>query len=213
MQAFRDLTEQLISRSWRGAAADLRIERLCIDANDGSAYDVVCDFCRASAHPHIMPWRSRGVGAADKPFSEYHKNPGDKVGLNWRIPAAHGRKAVRTFTADVNFWKTFVKHRIQTRVGDAGCLTLPGKSYLENQLLVDHLLCEYGVQTEGRGRKLEEWRVRNPKNQENHWWDGLVACAAQASACGCALGGMEIATAERKAFNVASASVLAALGG
>lgn len=213
MQAFRDLTEHLFSRSWKGGSADLRIERLAIDANDGSAFDTVCDFCRASSWPHVTPWRSRGVGAGDKPFGEYHRNPGDKIGLNWRIPAARGRKSIRAFMADVNFWKTFVKHRLQTRVGDSGCLTLPGAGYAENRLLADHLLCEYGIQTEGRGRRLEEWRVRNPKNQENHWWDGLVACAAQASACGCALGGMTAEQADRKQFSVAGQDVLSALGG
>jgi len=90
---------------------------------------------------------------------------------------------------------------------------LPGKSYAENRLLVDHLLCEYGVQTEGRGRKLEEWRVRNPKNQENHWFDGLVACAAMASACGGAIGEKGLGKKEAKGFAVAGAEVLAAIGG
>jgi hypothetical protein len=39
------------------------------------------------------------------------------------------------------------------------------------------------VATEGRGRKLEEWRVRADRS-DNHWWDCLVGCAVAASVAG-----------------------------
>ena len=59
-------------------------------------------------------------------------------------------------------------------------------------LLAEHLTAEYRVKTEGRGRKVEEWKMR-PEGRDNHWWDGLVGCAVGASMCGCILAGTDLA--------------------
>lgn len=45
------------------------------------------------------------------------------------------------------------------------------------------LLSEFRVQTAGRGRKPEEWKMR-PGKTENHLFDVLVGCAVAASVCG-----------------------------
>ncbi|MBI2191965.1 MAG: hypothetical protein HYU36_08275 [Planctomycetes bacterium] len=39
---------------------------------------------------------------------------------------------------------------------------------------------EYRVKTEGRGRVVDEWRLR-PEAQDNHWLACLVGCAVAAS--------------------------------
>jgi hypothetical protein len=39
------------------------------------------------------------------------------------------------------------------------------------------------VKTEGRGRTVDEWKLR-PEASDNHWWDGLVGCAVAASMLG-----------------------------
>jgi len=67
-----------------------------VDANWGSSTDVVYQFCRQSEHAAIMmPSHGRFVGASSLPFSEYNRNRGDRMGLNWRIPNVAGRRAVR----------------------------------------------------------------------------------------------------------------------
>ncbi len=43
----------------------------------------------------IIPSHGRFVGASSLPFSEYRRRPGDRVGLNWRIPNVHGKRAIR----------------------------------------------------------------------------------------------------------------------
>ena len=85
------LTIDFLGRDWRrDDGAMLRIERCLIDANWGSSTDVVYQFCRQSAHAGIvMPSHGRFVGASSQPFSEYKRRPGDRIGLNWRIPSVH----------------------------------------------------------------------------------------------------------------------------
>jgi hypothetical protein len=44
------------------------------------------------------------------------------------------------------------------------------------------------VKTEGRGRKVDEWKMR-PDANDNHWWDCVVGSAVAASMSGCVLAG------------------------
>ena len=58
-------------------------------------------------------------------------------------------------------------------------------------LFAEHLTAEYRVKTEGRGWRVEEWKMR-PEAHDNHWWDGLVGCTVAASMCGsCVLAGTD----------------------
>jgi hypothetical protein len=182
----------------------LRIERCLVDANWGSSTDVVYQFCRQSAHAGIvMPSHGRFVGASSQPFSEYKRRPGDRIGHNWRIPNVHGKRAVRHVVFDTNFWKSFVHARLAVAMGDRGCLSLFGESGNQHRLLAEHLTSEYRVKTEGRGRTVDEWKLR-PERADNHWFDGLVGCAVAASMQGCALPGAEgvvVARRERVSFS------------
>ncbi len=182
------LTNLLLSRDWRredGAA--LRVERCLIDANWGSSTDVVYQFCRQSAHAAIvMPSHGRFVGASSQPFSEYRRRPGDRVGHNWRVPNVQGKRAIRHVVFDTNYWKTFVHARLATPMGDRGCLSLFGDKADSHRLLAEHLTAEFRIRTEGRGRTVDEWKLR-PERGDNHWFDGLVGCAVTASLQGASL--------------------------
>jgi len=59
-----------------------------------------------------------------------------------------------------------------------------------HRLLAEHLTAEYRVKTEGRGRVVDEWRLR-PEAQDNHWLDCLVGCAVAASIQGAILPGTD----------------------
>jgi len=183
------LTGDYLSREWRrddGAA--MRIERCLIDANWGQSTDVVYQFCRQSAHASIvMPSHGRFVGASSIPFSEYKRKRGDRVGHHWRIPNVQGRRQVRHLLVDTNYWKSFVHARLAVAMGDKGCLSLFGK--YDHRLFADHVTAEYRVKTEGRGRTVDEWKLR-AGHPDNHWLDCLVGCAAAASVCGVNLPGM-----------------------
>ena len=192
------LTGELLSREWRrDDGAMLRIERCLIDANWGASTEVIYQFCRQTPHaPIVMPSHGRYVGASSIPFSEYKRKRGDRVGLHWRIPNVQGRRAVRYVLFDSNWWKTFVHARLAVPMGDAGCLSLFGRKPDAHRLLADHLTAEYRVRTEGRGRTVDEWKLRvagagGGTSGDNHWLDCLVGCAVAASMQGAVLFGTQ----------------------
>ena len=61
---------------------------------------------------------------------------------------------------DTNFWKLFVASRLLTSQGDRGAMTLFGRSSADHLLFSEHLTAEYRVKTEGRGRRVDEWKMR-----------------------------------------------------
>jgi len=175
----------------RGDGAVLRVERCLVDANWGQSTDVVYQFCRQSKFASVlMPSHGRYVGASSRPFSEYRRKPGDRVGHNWRVPNVHGRRQVRHVIYDTNYWKSFVHSRLAVPMGDRGCLSLFGAKPQRHRLFAEHLTAEYRVQTQGRGRTVDEWKLR-PSATENHWLDCLVGCAVAASMQGVVLPGTE----------------------
>ncbi|GIV04152.1 MAG: hypothetical protein KatS3mg015_2982 [Fimbriimonadales bacterium] len=186
------LTKDYLGREWRrDDGAMLRIERCLIDANWGSSTDIVYQFCRQSVHASVvMPSHGRFVGASSQPFSEYKRKPGDRIGLNWRMPNVQGKRAVRHAVYDTNYWKSFVHARLAVPMGERGCLSLFGDKPEQHRLFADHLTAEYRVKTEGRGRTVDEWKLR-PERADNHWLDCLVGCAVAASMQGVVLPGTD----------------------
>jgi hypothetical protein len=68
-------------------------------------------------------------------------------------------------------------------------MTLYGDDPNEHTMFCEHVAAsEYWVETEGRGRKLHEWKVR-PERPDNHWFDCLVAATVAANMCGCNVAG------------------------
>ena len=152
---------------------------------------MVYQFCRQSEHAALLlPSHGRFVGAASVPFVEYKRHRGDRVGHNWRIPSVQGRRAVRHVLFDSNYWKSFIHARLAVPMGDRGCLSLFGRDPEVHRLLAEHLTAEYRVKTEGRGRVVDEWKLR-PEAVENHWLDCLVGCAVAASIQGAVLPGTD----------------------
>ncbi|MEZ6064037.1 MAG: terminase gpA endonuclease subunit [Planctomycetaceae bacterium] len=144
------LTADRLSRNWRrDDGAELRIDRCLIDANWGSSTDVVYQFCRQSKHARtVLPSHGRFVGASSRPFSEYKRKQGERVGLNGRMTNASGKRAVRHVIYDTNYWKSFVQSRLVVAQGDPGCLSLFGTSAEMHRMFAEHLTAEYCVKTE-----------------------------------------------------------------
>lgn len=182
------LTSSYLSRQWRrDDGAYLTIERCLIDANWGQSTDVVYKFCRQSSHTAVLlPSHGKFVGASSIPFSEYVKKRGDRVGHHWRIPCMINRRAIRHVLIDTNYWKSFIQTRLSVSMGDPGCLSLFGKASRSHQLFSEHLTAEYCIRTEGRGRIVDEWKIR-AGSPDNHWLDCIVGCAVGASIQGAVL--------------------------
>ena len=67
----------------------------------------------------------------------------DRVGLNWRIPNVHGKRAIRHVVYDTNWWKSFINARLRVAMGDRGCLSLFGTNAETHRMLSEHLTSEY----------------------------------------------------------------------
>ena len=186
--ALTALTDDLLGREWeREDGAMMKIERALIDANWGQSTEVVYEFCRESKFAGIvLPSHGRYVGASSKPMTEYRKQPGDRLGFNWMMPSVIKKRAVRHVIFDSNFWKSFVHARLAVPTGDHGSLTLYGRVPGIHQLLAEHLTAEYRVKTSGRGRTVDEWKLK-PEHHDNHWLDCLAGCAVCGSMLGCTL--------------------------
>lgn len=186
--ALEALTGELAAREWRREdGATLRAERIMIDANWGESTDVVYQFCRQSPHAAVLtPSHGRFVGATSRPFAEYHRKPGDRAGLNWRMPNVQGRRSVRYAIFDANAWKTFVRSRLQTPIGGKGCLALFGTEAEVHRLLADHLVAETPVEVEAKGRRVVEWKQKVTR-PDNHYLDCLVGAHVAASIQGVGL--------------------------
>ncbi|MDW8244735.1 MAG: hypothetical protein RMJ88_16125, partial [Thermogemmata sp.] len=152
---------------------------------------MVYQFCRQSAHAGIvLPSHGRFVGASSQPFSEYQRRPGDRVGLNWRMPNVQGKRAVRHVVYDTNYWKSFIYARRAVPISERGGLSLFGDKLQMHRLFAEHLTAEYRVKTEARCRTVDEWKPR-PERGDNPWFDGLVGCAVAASIQGVVLPGTD----------------------
>ena len=186
--ALNALTEDYLGREWeREDGAMLKIERAMVDANWGQSTDVVYEFCRRSPYAGILlPSHGRYVGASSKPMTEYRKQPGDRLGFNWMMPSVTGKRAIRHVIYDTNYWKSFIHARLAVPTGDKGSLTLYGRIPGVHQLLAEHLTAEYRVKTQGRGRTVDEWKLK-PQRSDNHWLDCIAGCAVCGSMLGAAL--------------------------
>ena len=186
--ALTELVDDMLSREWeREDGAMLKIERAMIDANWGSSTDIVYQFCRQSQWGGVIyPAHGRYVGASSKPMTEYRKQPGDRLGFNWMMPNVAGKRAIRHVIFDSNFWKSFIHARLAVPMGDKSCLSFYGRHPALHQLIAEHLTAEYRVKTVGRGRTVDEWKIR-PERNDNHWLDCIAGCAVCASMLGCTM--------------------------
>ena len=184
--ALGELVKEIANmRICREDGSVIHVEKILIDSGYETA--AVYDFCRRSEHASlVLPYKGIGIGAANKPMSEYPNKKGDKSGLGWRVPAkpAGVRTGVRLVLGDPNMWKSKAAIGLCKSVHERGSITLYGKPPSPmHDLFFDHLMGEFKVATNGRGRDVEEWRLK-PGKPDNHLLDGLYMAMIGASMCG-----------------------------
>lgn len=192
LAAMNAVAEDLCSREWiRDDSTRLKIERFLYDANWGESTDVVYQFARQCVHSSVIfPSHGIYVGAAQAPINDRKPKPGERRGPNWRIPPLSVGRPVRHVLFDSNFWKSFVHKRLATQIGDNGSLSLWRTPAAKHRMWAEHLTAEYRVQTQGLGRKVDEWKIR-PSRPDNHYFDCIVGCAVGASIQGVRLAALQ----------------------
>jgi hypothetical protein len=189
-KALDELTTTLCERRWtRDDGADLSINRLFIDAQWGRMRDVVYTFCRESNQRGVvMPSHGKFVGASTDPLnarSTANRKSGRLIGQHWRVEKAKDAPN-RYCLYDTNHWKSFVHERLATDPAESASLTLYRADPREHKLFASHLKAEYPVRVEGKGRVVDEWKVK-PDRMDNDWFDCLVGATVAASEQGCVM--------------------------
>ncbi len=194
------LCEKMLAVEWlRDDGTAMRIDRCLIDANWGDSTPVVYQFCRQSPHAAALrPSHGRGITASSRPLNApgNKRKKGERIGLNWR--EAHGQdRSVRHIIYDTNFFKSFLYARLAVALGDPGCLSLFGRKPETHRMLAEHVTAEIPVRTEGRGRRVDEWKLK-PGGPDNHLLDVLVGNAVAASLEGVSLPSTQAAAPRRR---------------
>jgi hypothetical protein len=185
------LCQELLAKEWKQEGEQQRqISRCLIDANWAQSTELVYQYCRQSPYSSILiPSHGKAIRAGNLPMGDWHKHPGDKVGLNWTIPARI-KRSMKRIIYDTNFWKSFLQARLAASFGELGNLSLWGNTPKTHQLFSEHLVSEYKVKTEARGRIVEEWELKATR-PDNHWLDCLTGCCVAASVEGSVLAAQE----------------------
>jgi len=198
-RALGELVEGLCSRTWnREDGAELSISRLLIDANWGKSTDPIYQFVRGSKFRTVLfPSHGKYVGASTEPLNaRYIKAAkGKRIGTHWRIDKSNA-SPVRYVLFDSNYWKSFLHSRLSSELGSPGSLSLWQDAPRNHANFAKHIRAEYPVRTAGRGRQVDEWKIR-PKRPDNHWLDCAAGCCVAASIEGAALPGQKPAKQSR----------------
>lgn len=164
---------------------DVTVDLCLVDAGWGQMSELIHRWCRET--PYAATVRaSKGayVGAAKTPFSEWRRQPSDRMGTGWRLRNAGGNLG-RLVTFDANYWKSFIAERIRTEMGGTGSLTVFGANPAAHRLFADHLAAEHPVRVSAGGRTVDEWQL-NLGRPDNDYLDCVVGCAVAASVLGLA---------------------------
>ncbi len=191
-KALKNLTEDLCGRAWiRDDQLEMTMNVMMIDANWHDSTATVYQFCRTSDYRNqLKPCHGKYYGASTIPMNERTRKKGDRVGHNWFIPNPKGKRVIRYVLYDTNAWKLYMHQRFQVGLGGEGCLSLFGTDAKRHKAFGEQISSEYTVLTEGRGRKVLEFKL-DPKNPDNHWLDCVVGCCVGACISGVIIKGID----------------------
>lgn len=178
------LSQKLFSRRYvREDGIELPLSLVPSDSGWGQHSKTVYDFCKASPHKASMhPSKGKGIGPAQKPLSEYRREPGDQIGEAWLLAKLESSPGQRLLTIDTNYWKTKVHRALLAPVGAVGCLSFWGKDKMRHEQIADHLTSEAPIETFGQGRRIDVWKTL--ARGDNHLFDCVVGAYAAAAVKG-----------------------------
>lgn len=162
-------------------------ERILVDAAWGLSTTTVCQFCR-EVGGGWFPSFGRSITAEKKPFHEYRRMPGQRIGETFLV-SRRGKTNQLQFEVDTNLSKTRLRNRLRLSRGEPGSLTVFGRpeNAIAHKVLADQLCSEYSVTTTGKYRDVCVWSLR-PGASDNHLLDTTSNALAALEDLGVGLG-------------------------
>lgn len=182
----RDLKDHLESIRWiREDGAEFDFDLILADARYET--DTVKKFCRESGKTWL-PAMGFGVKASNKPWDQLAVKEGDTSGHHWQYRAPNIGPPLMYLRIDANYWKTQVHALLKARENSDAYLTLYEAESYEHLMTAEHCRAEYPTDTEGHGRKLQEWNPMPGRSEtRNDRFDNLTGVLAGLSYLGCRL--------------------------
>lgn len=165
----------------RTDGAEMKVERGGVDAR-WLPDEVERAIIESGCSNNWFPYYGVGIGAKNKPLSQWTKKRGVQFGKNWLIQKPD-RKLLRSIFSDVNYWKSQMHQGLSVPQTHTQAVVFFAGATSQHQLLADHLSSERAARVKSKERIVDEWEL--PSNRpDNHWWDTLIGCAVLASICG-----------------------------
>lgn len=199
------LSEAILSKEFqREDGVRLTVSRMLIDSGDGGVSEQIYEQIRASTRKtQLYPSKGRPVLATQTQWTDFEQRAGEELSREYHylLRPTKGSKTLRVLQIDTNWWKSFVTARLETAIGDPGCLSIAGEQR-DNTQLAAQILAEYRVRRRtSTGKPVDEWRPR-PGQSDNHLFDCLVGCAVAAAKEGIRLSELQSVAEERRVVKI-----------
>lgn len=178
------LTGNLFGRTYRrGDGAEMRLDRMGVDARWGFSTRVVRRFCRETTHAgRIHPMMGQYIGKDSRPWHRWTHTKGDKLGVHCRLQAPpKNTQGVRELLVDTNWWKSFAAERLVTNIGSDKSIVLFHAQPHIHRMFAEHCAAEEPRLEEGKsGNRVIEWK-QSHGGLDNDYWDCLIGNCVLAS--------------------------------
>lgn len=167
---------------------EMRPSRILVDCAWGASTQPAMRFCRELGDGIWLPSFGRGITADKKPFSDYRRQAGMKIGPFW-LRTRHVKTLQPIVEVDTNSSKSIARQKIFAPL--PGGITVFGRpeNAVAHRCLAEQLSSEYSVRTSGRYRDVDVWAMY--PGRDNHYWDCLCNCLAALSEQGIDLYGLD----------------------
>lgn len=178
-----DLAQTLQAKTYRrDTGEELGIGKVIIDSNWGLLTDAVKKVCRqVQPRAWLEPTQGWGKGP-DQRFLAKAKQIGEIRGPEWKKEPLGPKGICRTYTYNTNWWKSFVRTRIQAGLNAHSTLSFYAGDQLVHQRLFQQLLGESSSKLTGQYGTMDKWILK--PGCPNHWFDCLIMASVAASASG-----------------------------
>lgn len=178
-----NLSARLFSREFRTPGGSiLRLDRLGVDTNYGKRTKTIREWADGDQHrPSLVAGFGRGLGAKDRPMSEWPSKSGETRGNEWLLRRSKD-SSVQTLLYDTNYHKKHAIDGLSLPLQTPGCMSLPKADPAVHKMFADHICSEFGILVKANDREVLEFE--HIPNKDNHLLDCFVGARVIASTLG-----------------------------